>query len=130
VIGSHPEEAQLGFAVRSDDVHLGSDRLARIANELLAVRRFANSFRRTGNQNLVAVGSGPGDDGTQCADRGLGAGANRAGPSDLGAELRHLDVVRNVDESAPSNIGHEGVHRVAADIDRGQSHPTATLESP
>ena len=71
-----------------------------------------------------------GDHGMQGTDGRLGAHADRTRPGDVGAQLRHLDVVRDILEPPTNNIGHEYVHSVAADVDSRQPHVKATLESP
>ena len=61
---------------------------------------------------------------------GLARGPIAPLPSDLRPQRRHLDVVRHVHEPASNHVGHQDVHSVAANVDGGQSHRTATLESP
>ena len=62
----------------------------------------------------------------------LRAAADRAGPGDLRAQLRHLDVVGDVHQLAAHHVGHQHVDGVAADVDRGQTHVAEchNLESP
>ena len=56
------------------------------------------------------------------ADGDPAFGADDGCAGDPRAKLRHLDVVGNVHELVPNDVGDEHMNRVAADVDRGEPH--------
>ena len=100
----------------------GADRLARLARERFAIRRLADRLSRPGDQPLIVVRPSFVDHGAKGVNRDLAAGADNSGPGHLGAQLRHLDVMGHVLKPPAHHVGHEHMHRVAADIDRGKPH--------
>jgi len=130
VVGGHALEAQLRLAVGADDAQRHADGIAGLTGESLPIRGLTDGLSRTGCQHLVVVRFSLGDDRPKGADRRLSAWPDGAGPSDLRPELRHLEEVGDVDQPPADHVGHKGMDSVAADVDRSQSHSTATLESP
>jgi hypothetical protein len=82
----------------------------------------SNGLGRGGEQDVEAMLPRLGDYGPQGADGDPAFGADDAGARDTRAKLRHLDVVGNVHELVPNDVGDEHMNRVAADVDSGEPH--------
>ena len=93
-----------------------------MASELLAVPGHADGLRGAGDQVVVVMSGGPGEDRAKGPDGRLAAAADRAGAGDLRPELGHLDVVRYLLQPVADHVRHQHVNRVAADVDGRKTH--------
>ena len=122
VAAGYAEKAELRLPLRRDQVHADTGRLRAPAKELLPVGRLPNGFSRPGHEVLEAERAGLVDDRAQGGHR-LGAlRPDAAGPGDLGTQRWHLDEVGHLHRQTVHDLGHQRVHRVAPDVDCGQSH--------
>src|SRR5438445_13186461 len=87
-----------------------------MTRESLPVRSLPHGFRRGGEQDVEAMLPRLGNDGPEGADGDTTFGADDACARDTRAKLRHLDVVGNVHELVPNDVGDEHMNRVAADV--------------
>src|SRR5207253_10758829 len=123
------EEAQLRLPPSGDYPDGNADDLAGLPGEHAPVRGTAHGFGGAGDELVVTVFSGPGQDLAQGSQRTRAASADRTGTRDLRAQLRHLDVMRHVLELATDHVGDQDVDGVGADVQRGKTHSPGTLES-
>ena len=121
----YAEKAELRLPPGRDDVDRRPDGLARLPDKGVPVRRLADSLRGAGDQEVELVAARFCDDRAQGADRRHCRRSDLSGLRDLRPQLRHLDVMRDVLELPTNNVGDEGMHRVAPDVDCGQTHPSA-----
>src|SRR3989475_729234 len=123
------EEAQLRLPPSGDYPDGNADDLAGLPGEHAPVRGTAHGFGGAGDELVVTVFSGPGQDLAQGSQRTRAASADRTSTRDLRAQLRHLDVMRHVLELATDHVGDQDVDGVGADVQRGKTHSPGTLES-
>jgi len=75
------------------------------------------------------VSASPGDDRAKRTNGRFGPSADDSGPCHLRAQLRHLDVVGDVLQLAPHDVGHQRMYCVASNVDGRETHEP-TLSGP
>jgi hypothetical protein len=124
------EKAQLGLSPAGDDVQRDAEDLLRLLGKLVAVAGGAHRLGGAREYLVIAMPASLGQDLAHRPQRLLLARADLAGARDLGPELRHLDVVRDVVELvAARDVGDEDMDGVGPDVERSQTRHCSSLES-